>query len=38
LNYDWALKASKLDYAPKKYEFGDLPVPQVAVPGVTELV
>jgi len=38
INYDWALKASKLDLTPEKYEFGDLPVPQVAVPGVTELI
>jgi predicted dehydrogenase len=38
INYDWALKASKLDFTPRKYEFGDLPVPEVAVPGKTELV
>ncbi|MBM4085635.1 MAG: Gfo/Idh/MocA family oxidoreductase [Planctomycetes bacterium] len=38
LKYDWALKASKLDLTPPKYEFGDLPVEPVAVPGKTPLV
>jgi myo-inositol 2-dehydrogenase / D-chiro-inositol 1-dehydrogenase len=38
VNYDWALKASKLDLSPRKYEFGDLPVSEAAVPGKTELI
>jgi myo-inositol 2-dehydrogenase/D-chiro-inositol 1-dehydrogenase len=38
VNFDWIMKSSKLDYTPARYEFGDLPVPKAAVPGVTELV
>jgi hypothetical protein len=38
LKWDWAMKASELDLSPPKYEFGDLPVQPVAVPGKTELV
>ncbi len=38
LKYDWVLNASKLDLSPPKYEFGDLPVAPVAVPGKTELI
>ncbi len=38
LKFDWALKASKLDLSPPKYEFGDLPMRPVAVPGKTPLV
>ena len=38
VNFDWIMKSSKLDLTPAKYEFGDLPVPKVAVPGVTELI
>ena len=38
LKWDWAMKASKLDLTPPKYEFGDLPVRPVAVPGKTKLV
>src|SRR5262249_48138692 len=31
-------KASKEDLSPKKYEFGDLPTPEVARPGITKFV
>jgi hypothetical protein len=38
LNWDWAMKASKLDLSPQKLEFGDLPVEPPAVPGKTKLI
>jgi predicted dehydrogenase len=38
LSWDWAMKGSKLDLSPSKYEFGDLPMRPVAVPGKTKLV
>jgi predicted dehydrogenase len=38
LKWDWALKASKLDLSPGKYELGDLPVRPVAIPGKTSLI
>jgi predicted dehydrogenase len=38
LKWDWAMNASKLDLTPPKYEFGDLPVAPVAVPGRTQLI
>jgi len=38
LNWDWAMNSSKLDLTPPRYEFGDLPVEPVAVPGKTQLV
>ena len=38
LKWDWAMKASKLDLRPEKYEFGDLEMQPVAVPGKTPLV
>jgi len=38
VNYDWALKESQLDLNPPRFEFGDLPVRPVAVPGTTPLV
>ena len=38
LKWNWAMKASKLDLAPPKYELGDLPVRPVAMPGKTKLV
>lgn len=38
LKWDWAMNASKLDLTPPRYEFGDLPVPPVAVPGKTQLI
>jgi len=38
LKWDWMMNASELDLTPPKYEFGDLPVPPVPVPGKTKLV
>ena len=38
LKWDWAMKASKLDLRPAKYEMGPLPVGPVAMPGRTPLV
>ena len=38
LKWDWAMKASKLDLRPPKYEFGDLPLAPIPVPGKTPLV
>jgi len=38
LKWDWAMKASKLDLTPPKYEFSDLPVEPVAIPGKTRLI
>ena len=38
MKWDWVMNASKLDLRPSKYEFGDLPVRPVAVPGITRLV
>jgi predicted dehydrogenase len=38
LKWDWAMNASKLDLSPEKYEFGDLPMRPVAVPGQTQLI
>jgi predicted dehydrogenase len=38
LKWDWALNASKLDLTPPAYQFGDLPMPPVAVPGKTQLI
>ena len=38
LKWDWAMNASKLDLRPQKYEFGDLPIRPVAVPGQTKLI
>ncbi len=38
LKWDWAMKASKLDLTPPAYEFGDLPMPPVAIPGKTRLI
>ncbi len=38
LKWDWAMKASKLDLRPPNYEFGDLPMPPVAIPGKTSLI
>ena len=38
LKWDWAMNASKLDLSPPAYEFGDLPMPPVAIPGKTRLV
>ena len=38
LNWDWAMNASKLDMSLEKYEFTDLPLEPVAVPGKTKLI
>jgi predicted dehydrogenase len=38
LKWDWAMKASKLDLTPPKYEFVDMPTDPVATPGKTQLV
>ncbi|HCO96888.1 MAG TPA: oxidoreductase, partial [Phycisphaerales bacterium] len=38
LKWDWAMKASKLDLSPEKYELGDLPVRPVSMPGKTKLM
>jgi predicted dehydrogenase len=38
LKWSWAMNASKLDLRPAKYEFGDLPLAPVAVPGKTPLI
>jgi len=37
LSWKWVMNASKLDLSPPRYEFGDLPMRPVAVPGKTEL-
>jgi len=38
ISWDWAMNSSVLDLTPPKYEFGDLPVAPVAVPGQTPLI
>ncbi len=38
LKWDWAMNASKLDLTPPSYQFGDLPMPPVAIPGKTTLI
>lgn len=38
LSWDWAMKASELDLRPPKYEFGDAPAREIAIPGKTQLV
>ena len=38
LRWDWAMNASKLDLTPSKYDWIDLPVEPVAIPGKTQLV
>jgi predicted dehydrogenase len=38
LKWDWAMKASKLDLTPPKYDWIDMPTDPVAVPGKTPLV
>lgn len=37
LSWDWVMNASQLDMSLEKYEFGDLPMGPVAVPGKTTL-
>jgi predicted dehydrogenase len=38
ISWDWAMNSSQLDLSPPSYDFGDLPVAPVAVPGKTPLV
>ena len=38
ISWDWAMNSSKLDLKPLNYEFGDLPLRPVAIPGETPLV
>ena len=38
LKWDWAMNASELNLSPPKYEFSDLPVRPIAIPGKTQLV
>jgi len=38
LKWDWAMNASKLDLTPPEYDWIDLPVRPVAIPGKTPLV
>jgi len=38
LKWDWAMNASKLDLTPKEWKFGDYPLADVAIPGVTKVV
>lgn len=38
ISWDWVMNGSQLDLSPPKYEFGDLPVEPVAVPGKTPLI
>ena len=38
LKWSWIMNASKLDLTPPAYEFGDLAMPEVAIPGKTRLV
>jgi len=38
LKWDWAMNASQLDLSPPKYEFCDLPMRPVAIPGKTKLI
>jgi len=38
IKWDWAMKASKLDMSPEKYELGDVPILPLAIPGKTKLI
>lgn len=38
MKWKWVMNASQLDLSPAKYEFGDLPPLEIAVPGKTPLV
>ena len=38
VTWDFAMNESKLDLMPAKLEFGDLEVPEVAIPGKTQLI
>ena len=38
ISWNWIMNASRLDLTPPKYEFGDLPVGPIPMPGETKLV
>ncbi|MBA7525605.1 hypothetical protein ES705_17758 [subsurface metagenome] len=38
ISWDWIMNESKTNLTPDKFEFGSLPFPEVAIPGVTPLV
>jgi hypothetical protein len=38
VSWDWIMNESKINLTPDKFEFGSLPFPEVAIPGVTPLV
>jgi len=38
ISWDWVMNASELDLRPPKYDFVDMPVAPVSVPGVTKLI
>jgi len=38
LSWDWAMNASQLDLTPPAYEFGDLPIAPVPIPGEAKLI
>ena len=38
MRWDWAMQRSALDLSPESYEFGNLPVDPVAVPGTTKIL
>ena len=38
MKWDWVMNQSKLDLSPARYEFGDVPVDPVPVPGRTKLI
>jgi hypothetical protein len=38
LSWNWVMNSSKLDLSPPKYEFGNLPVARIAIPGETDLI
>ena len=38
ITWDWAMNESKLNLAPEKMQFGDIPHEPVAIPGLTDLI
>ena len=38
MRWDWAMHRSGLNLSPPKYEFGDLPVDPVGIPGTTKII
>ncbi len=38
INFAWMLGVSKMDLTPPKYEFGDAPEVEIAIPGVMKLI